>query len=149
MPGVTLLELWEIMGLVEKLLFGISIFVVAVGLSGMALSLLARMQERRREMAILRAIGVTPMQIFLLIQLEALLLCVGGLILGSLGLALGLKLLQPAVLNWSGLLLDSFSLGPQEFKFMFVVLLLGQVISLLPSILSTRSALHDGLSPKL
>jgi putative ABC transport system permease protein len=67
MPGVALEQLWQVVGVAEKTLLAVTGMVVFVGLSGLAAVLLASLNERRREMAILRAIGARRRDIFLLI----------------------------------------------------------------------------------
>ncbi|MGM0477572.1 MAG: ABC transporter permease, partial [Pseudomonadota bacterium] len=57
LPGVALQELWDLMAVAERALLAVSAFVVLVGLIGMTTALLAGLNERRREMAILRANG--------------------------------------------------------------------------------------------
>src|SRR5690606_8939434 len=55
LPGVALQELWSLMGTAEQALFVISLFVVLTGLIGMLTAILTSLNERRREMAILRS----------------------------------------------------------------------------------------------
>ncbi len=53
------------MSVAEQALMAVSGFVVIAGLLGMLSSLLTSLQERRREMAILRAMGARPRHVFL------------------------------------------------------------------------------------
>lgn len=64
LPGIALSELWGMMSVAEQALMVISAFVVVAGLLGMLTGLLTSLQERRREMAILRAMGAQPKHIF-------------------------------------------------------------------------------------
>lgn len=57
LPGVALDDLWESLDIFERVLRGISLLVVLVGLSGLTATLLAGLNERRRELAILRSLG--------------------------------------------------------------------------------------------
>jgi putative ABC transport system permease protein len=57
LPGVALQELWSLMGTAEQALFVVSLFVVLTGLIGMLTAILTSLNERRREMAILRSVG--------------------------------------------------------------------------------------------
>ncbi|MCG8507768.1 MAG: ABC transporter permease, partial [Rhodospirillales bacterium] len=67
LPGVALQELWDLIGVAENALFAVSGFVVVVGLSGMLIALMTSLNERRREMAILRSVGARPLHVFSLI----------------------------------------------------------------------------------
>ena len=71
LPGVALQELWDLMGVAERALLAVSALVVLVGLTGMVTVILAGLNERRREMAILRSVGARPRHIFLLLMGEA------------------------------------------------------------------------------
>ncbi|MFN6962019.1 MAG: ABC transporter permease, partial [Rhodocyclaceae bacterium] len=72
MPGVALDELWQTIGTVEKTLLAVSSLVVLVGLSGLVATMLASLNERRRELAILRSLGAGPREIFLMLVTEGL-----------------------------------------------------------------------------
>jgi len=60
LPGVALQELWSLMGTAEQALFVVSLFVVLTGLIGMLTAILTSLNERRREMAILRSVARAP-----------------------------------------------------------------------------------------
>ncbi|NMU84769.1 FtsX-like permease family protein, partial [Vibrio parahaemolyticus] len=74
------------MSVAEQALMAVSGFVVIAGLLGMLSSLLTSLQERRREMAILRAMGARPRHVFSLLISEASLLTAAGIITGVTGL---------------------------------------------------------------
>ena len=82
LPGAALQELWSLMGTAETALSAISIFVVVSGLLGMLTMLLASLNERRREMAILRSVGARPAHIFGLFVFEATVLTAIGALTG-------------------------------------------------------------------
>ena len=82
LPGLALQELWGIVGIAETALVGVSAMVVVTALLGMAAMLLASLNARRREMAILRAIGAGPMTVVGLLLIEALLMAAVGAALG-------------------------------------------------------------------
>jgi putative ABC transport system permease protein len=94
--GHHLQELWRITGLAEQVLRVVAGLVVLAGLLGMLTVLLTTLNERRREMAILRANGARPLQIASLLVFEAGLLAAAGIWLGVV-LAL---LVQAAAAPW-------------------------------------------------
>jgi putative ABC transport system permease protein len=149
MPGVALQEFWRTMQLFERALFSISVLVVITGLVGMLTTLLASLRERRREMAILRAIGAGPLQIFSLLVSEALLLTAFGLFVGIAGLFgviwFGGELLQ----QWFGLSLAATALTGAEWWLIAAILVAALILSLVPAWRAYRLALADGLSVKL
>ena len=75
LPGVALGELWQLVGSAEKALLAVSVMVVIAGLVGMLTTILTSLNERRREMAILRSVGARPGHIFTLMMTESLILC--------------------------------------------------------------------------
>ena len=83
LPGVALSELWQMMAILENTLSLVSFLVLIAALLGLSSMLLASMRERQREIAILRTLGASPGFLFLLIQLEALLLTAFAILAGT------------------------------------------------------------------
>ena len=79
---MTLQQLWQLVSVVEIALLAVSICVVAAGLIGMLTAILTSLNERRREMAILRAVGARPWHVLLLMVSESALLAVCGVLAG-------------------------------------------------------------------
>ena len=84
MPGVALDQLWQTVSIVEETIRAISWLVFGVGLSGMVAVILASLNERRRELAILRSVGAGPRHIVLLLLLESSCVTLSGSLLGLL-----------------------------------------------------------------
>ena len=103
MPGVALQELWNILRTAETGLRVITWFVLFAGLLGMVTSLLSGLNERRREMAILRSVGAGPGTISFLLILEATVLTLAGIIFGLFILYLALFVSQPILEAYFGL----------------------------------------------
>jgi len=83
LPGVTLSQLWVLVGSAEQALQLLAILIVVVALAGQITLLLATLDLRRREIAIYRALGAQPGLIGGLLVLEALVI---GLIAAAVGL---------------------------------------------------------------
>ncbi len=149
LPGVALSQLWELIGLAENALLVVSAFVVLVGLVGMLTALLTSLNERRREMAILRSVGARPWHVFALIMGEAGVLTLLGVALG-LGLLQGLlALAQPWLQSWFGLVVAVGAPGVGEWLLLTVLVVAGAVAGSVPAYLAYRHALVDGLSMRL
>ena len=71
--------------------------VVATALLGMVTMILTTLNERRREMAILRSVGARPRTVLGLLMAEAGVLTVAGIALGIVLLYAALLVLQPYV----------------------------------------------------
>ena len=103
MPGAALQELWGLVGTAETALTAVSAMVVATALLGMVTMILTTLNERRREMAILRSVGARPRTILGLLMAEAGVLTVAGVALGVVLLYAALLVLQPYVDTTYGL----------------------------------------------
>lgn len=149
LPGVALQELWDLVGVAEQALLAVSGFVVLVGLTGMVTVLLTSLNERRREMAILRAVGARPGHVFGLIMGEALFMTLCGILVG-LGLLYGLLLaLQPLVEAQFGLFIALGAPSSYELILLGIVLMVGFLISAVPSYRAYRYSLADGMTVRL
>lgn len=148
-PGVALSELWRTIGYAEDALTVVTIFVIIVGLLGMLVSLYTSLNERRREMAILRAIGAGPRKVILLLVLESGLLSVAGSIAGvALVYALSFAS-QPVVEKHFGLYLPIEPLTMAGYIYLAAVVGGGLIIGFIPAVKAYRNALVDGLSVRL
>ncbi|RDX39072.1 ABC transporter permease [Vibrio campbellii] len=149
MPGVALHELWGMMSVAEQALMAVSGFVVVAGLLGMLSSLLTSLQERRREMAILRAMGARPKHVFSLLISEASLLTFAGIITGVAGLCSILALLQPIIQQSYGIHLTLTALSPYEWMLLGFVQCAGIVIGFIPAFRAYRQSLSDGMTIRI
>jgi len=149
LPGVALQELWSLMGVAEQALLLVSGFVVLVGLIGMLAVMLAGLNERRREMAILRSVGARPRQVFALLASETLFLAGAGVALGLGLLYLGLFVAQPLVQAQFGIHLGITPPGVHEFRLLAVFLAAAFLISLIPALRAYGNTLTDGLDPRV
>ena len=142
---ITLLELWEIDGLVEHTLRVISMFVVIAGLSWLLIILMPSINERRREMAILRAPGARPGHIFALVLGEAIAFTLSGLGLGILLVCSIFMLGQGWIASRFGLFIELNLLTP-NLVYGVLFALTGCLIGLIPSIRMYRYSLIDGMT---
>ncbi|HPE60117.1 MAG TPA: ABC transporter permease [Thiolinea sp.] len=148
-PGIALAELWRAISQFEVILRIITLFVLVAGLLGMLTTLLSTLNERRREMAILRAVGAHPHQVFLLFVLEALILAVLGVLLGALLVVLGVQLAQPWVAAEYGLHLRSWLPQATDGLLLLLVVGLAIIFSTIPGMIAYRRSLQDGLTVRI
>ncbi|MDH4568502.1 FtsX-like permease family protein [Pseudomonas sp. BN414] len=149
LPGVALQELWSLMGTAEKALFVVSLFVVLTGLIGMLTAILTSLNERRREMAILRSVGARPWHIGSLLVLEAFALTLAGAVLGLGLLYLGIALSQGYVQANYGLYLPLALPSPYEWTLLGAILAAALLMGVVPAWRAYRQSLADGLSIRL
>jgi putative ABC transport system permease protein len=148
-PGVALGEMWRTIGYAEEALRIVTAFVLVVGLLGMLVSIYTSLNARRREMAILRAVGVGVGRIVSLLMLESGLLAALGSLAGVLGMFGLLALLQGPIESRFGLFLPIRPLGAVEYAYVVGVIGAGLLIGIVPAIKAYRNTLTDGLSVRL
>ncbi len=145
LPGVALQELWGIVGIAETALLAVSIMVVVTALIGMMATIFSSLNERRREMAIFRAMGASPVTICGLLVGEAVITAAIGAMLGVVMLYLGLVIAQPIVDRSFGLWLPINAPSLRELQVIVTVIGAGAMVSLLPALRAYRLSLADGM----
>jgi len=146
LPGVALQELWSLMGTAEKALFVVSLFVVFTGLIGMLTAILTSLNERRREMAILRSVGARPWQIAGLLIAEAFSLALAGVLFGLLLLYLAIAVARPLLQSHYGIYLPLAWPSTYEWSLLGGILLAALLMGCVPAWRAYRQSLADGLS---
>jgi putative ABC transport system permease protein len=149
MPGVALDELWEAVGVGERALRAVSALVAVVSLAGLVATVLAGLNERRRELAVLRAMGAGPRDVLWLLMLEGAVVTAAGAVLGVLVALVGQALAGPWLQQHAGVLLQWGSPALTQWAVLGAVLVAGMLASLLPAWRAYRLSLADGLSPRL
>ncbi|MDP6969515.1 MAG: ABC transporter permease [Gammaproteobacteria bacterium] len=148
MPGVALQELWHLVGVAETALLVISTMVIVTALLGMMANVFASLNERRREMAIYRAMGAGPRTIFLLLMTETLLLVASGCLLGVLMVYIFLGLGQGYIDQQFGIWLELGLPSTRELWAIVAIMVAGTCVSLLPALRAYRFSLADGMMVK-
>ncbi len=148
LPGVALQELWGIVGVAETALLAVSAMVVVTALIGMMATIFSSLNERRREMAIFRAMGARPTTILTMLVLEAMMTAAIGAVLGLAFLYIGLFIAQPIVDSSFGLWLPIDAPGLRELRVIGAVIAAGAIVSLLPAFRAYRMSLADGMMVK-
>lgn len=145
-PGATLQDLWRSLGDVEGVLKMVSLLVVLVGFAAMIIALTTTLNERRREMAILRSLGAGSGRVLGLLVFEAALLTAAGVVAGLAVHLAGFALLAPWLETKFGLYLVGAAVTAREILILAGVFVAGVLAGLLPAISAQRQALKDGLS---
>ncbi|MEM7523754.1 MAG: ABC transporter permease [Pseudomonadota bacterium] len=148
LPGVALQELWAVVGVAETALLGVSAMVVATALLGMTAMIFAGLNERRREMAILRAVGAGPGLIMTLLVAEAAMIAAAGSGVGVLVLLTSLAALRSWLDAAYGVYISSLGLGMREAATLAAAIGAGAVAGLAPAARAYFMSLSDGMSVK-
>jgi len=149
LPGVALQELWRIVGVVENLLLGISVTVIFTTLIGMTAIIFSSLNERRREMAIWRAMGASPKVVIGLLMLEAFIISVMSIIVSTVMLFLTLYVLQPWIDNTYGILVNIEMLAVKDIYIFMLFIIAASLVSLIPAIRAYWFSINDGMTIKI
>ena len=134
LPGVALSELWQMMSMFENVLRLISALVLLAAVLGMGAVLLSSIRERRQEIHLLRMMGASPLYLFCLVEMEAIILCVLGIVLGGSSLYVALHFIGDAVFARFGLYLDATLLSPEAALMLGAVMVSTIIAAAAPSI---------------
>jgi len=148
-PGVALSQLWGTVSIVERALAIVSGFVIAVGLIGVLTSILTTLNERRREMAILRSVGARGRTIVGLLVSEAALIAFIGAVLGVVMLYILMWALSPYLeARFSVSAIKSFP-GLKDVYVVLALTLISGVLGLIPALTALKRSVSDGLSTRI
>jgi putative ABC transport system permease protein len=148
LPGVALDALWAAVGVGEQALLAISGLVALVSLVSLVAVVLAGLNERRRELAVLRAVGAGPRQVLGLLAAEGLGVTLCGALLGVVVAALAVVLAAPFIQQHLGIALRGGAPTAAQWALLGAVVLAGMLASMVPGWRAYRLSLADGLSPR-
>ena len=146
LPAATLYELWGLVGTAETALMVVSFMVVVTAILGMITMILATLNERRREIAILRSVGAGPRTVVGLLVSEAGILTLLGVIVGVVTTYLILFALRPVIDTTYGLYLDISAPTGTELFALAAIVAGGMLAGLLPASRAYQHSLADGMT---
>ncbi|MFO1495289.1 MAG: ABC transporter permease [Lysobacterales bacterium] len=149
LPGLTLTQLWSLVGVAESALLIVAGCVVVAGMLGMVTALVTTLNERRREMAILRSVGARPWQIGALLLIESTVLTLVGGALGTLLVVAVLAVLGPWLASQFGLYISAYAFTAREGLLLLAVLCGGVLAGIIPALLAYTRSLSDGLTVRI
>ncbi|ABE48972.1 ABC transporter permease [Methylobacillus flagellatus] len=149
MPGLALEQLWQVVGVAEKSLMAVSAIVVVVSLSGLVAVIMAGLNERRRELAILRAVGAQPKEILLLLIYEGIFVTLASIVIGLLALTIATLCAAPIMQTHFGINMTVGWPSLEELRLLAAMVLISILASLFPAWMAYRLSLADGLTPRL
>lgn len=148
LPGVVLDELWDVVGAGEQALRVLSALVAVVSLAGLGAVIVAGLEQRRRELAVLRSVGCGPRRLFLLLLLESTLVAGLGAALGAALSLAAVAAAGPWLALRYGVELSLSWPDAQQWRWLAAVGLAGTLAGVLPAWRAYRLSLSDGLQPR-
>jgi putative ABC transport system permease protein len=147
-PAYTLQELWSLLDYADTALSLVSAAVLVVGLLAMLIALYTALNERRREIAVLRAVGLHAYQIFLLFVLESTFIAAIGTALGIAAVYILLYALRTTIETHFGLPIAQVGLSPRVELYAAATLISAAILGLIPALGAYRNSLVDGLNAR-
>ena len=146
-PAAEIRKLFDIVGNIDRLLLAQAILILIVAGVAIAVSIYNSMSERRREIAILRALGARRATIFSIVLLEAVIICLFGAAAGLVGGHVVVGLANGALYKASGFVIPAFHIQPLEWYILGVAVILGALAGLGPAFGAYRTDVAKNLAP--
>ncbi|MBI2923702.1 MAG: ABC transporter permease [Planctomycetes bacterium] len=146
--GKSLAELFEKLGWMDRVLALVAWLVMAVAAASILASLYNAMNERRRDFAILRALGAKRRVVFSAILLESTAIAGFGA-LGGLGISTALIAgAAHVVRSQTGVVIQVFAFHPVQFLAPAAMVALGALVGIVPALKAYRTPVAENLVPQ-
>jgi putative ABC transport system permease protein len=146
-PAVEVRKLFSIVGNIDLILLAQAILIGIVAGVAIAVSIYNSMSERRREIAILRALGARRNVIFAIVVLEAVSICAVGAVLGIAGGHIIVAGTNTVLHRVSGFTVEPLSFQPVELFIIAGCILLGALSGIGPAARAYRTEVAEHLAP--
>ncbi len=144
-PGIALSKLWKIVSVTENIMLSISAMVIVSSLIGLIAILYSTLNNRRKEMALLRIVGASPRTIFSLLVMEALIISVLSILVSILFTQLLSLIFFPILDQKFGIYLESKFLSIKDLYFLSLVILTSIFVSIFPALQAYKNSINDGI----
>lgn len=145
-PSIEINRLYETMGPGETILKRLALAIVLVSIFSIFISLYTSLDERRKELALMRSLGGSRTTLLGLLLSEGLILAVGGALLGLLLSHLGLYFIAQLVSAKYRYDFAAFFLLPAELWLLAAAFVVGLVAALIPALRAANTDVHKTLS---
>jgi putative ABC transport system permease protein len=145
-PSIALSELWSIVGVVDKGFKLLSWIVIIISLIAMITLIINSLENRKREMLIYRANGASPLDLSLMVVIEAIFIGLVSIILALIFVFL-ISYFASSQLSINFGVSANFSfLTANEATILSIILLAGVLSSLVPAFITYRNNLNQTFS---
>ncbi len=137
----------DLVGNIRLVLLYLTFLIIGVSSISIFVSIYNSMSERKREIAIMRAIGAQRQTVFSIILAESTLLCLAGGLLGLLGGHLVVFIAAPIIYARSqGLMINPFAFEPVELLVIPAMIVVAVLVGFLPGLTAYRTDVAESLS---
>ncbi|MCU0237923.1 MAG: ABC transporter permease [Pyrinomonadaceae bacterium] len=145
--GRTMAELFDKVGWVVRILELVAYLVVIVAAFSILASIYNSINERRRDFAIMRALGAKRQTIFAVIILESAFTALIGAILGFLVYTIILSIAAYIVKNQTGVVINIFSFNWMLVLTPILMTIIGAISGLIPAFKAYQTDVAENLVP--
>lgn len=145
--GRTMAELFDKLGWINRVLELVAYLVVVVAAFSILASIYNSINERRREFAILRALGASRGTVFAVILLESVTIAAAGTLLGYFVFAIIMLVTRYIVREQTGVFLDVFRFDPTLIYTPILMIAVGAIAGILPAFKAYRTDVAENLTP--
>ncbi len=146
-PSVEVAKLLEgIIGNVQLVLLILAVLVVVVAGVGILVSIYNSMNERKRDIAIMRALGASRLTVMMVILLESILLSLGG---GAVGVLFShglIGILGPIITEHTGVQISALHFQMSELVLIPGLVILASIVGYLPAVAAYRTDVAKALA---
>jgi putative ABC transport system permease protein len=146
-PASEITRLFQgIVGNVERILLVLAGLVIVVAGLGILVSIYNSMSDRRRDIAVMRALGAERRTVLTIVLLESILLALGG---GVAGFVLGhvlISALSPQIVAHTGVAIGLFAFDRYELMLVPLLIVLAAAAGFLPGLAAYRTDVAKVLS---
>lgn len=135
----------DVIGNIQSVLIVFAIQVVIVAGVGMMVSIYTSMNERRQEIAIMRALGARRSTVMSIILLESILLSLGGGLFGALIGHLAIGALAPLIMSYSNVMVRPWDFQAVELALIPGLIGLASIVGYLPAVIAYRTDVAQSL----
>ena len=145
--GRVIADLFDKIGWFDRVLTLVSYLVALVAAGSILASIYNSMNERRRELAIMRALGARRVVVFSAIVLEAAAIAALGMI-AAFGIYAGLMSVVAGIIRaQTGVVLDPFAFNPVMLWAPAAFIALGALAGIVPAVKAYRTDVAQNLTP--
>jgi len=147
LPGMALAQMWNLSAMFEKSLWLVGAMVFVSTLIGMVNMLIASLNSRKKELALLRIIGANPMYCFLLIQIESIFLVVISMLLSLITSYLAFNFLGEWLSTEYGVFIDLSTFFNTNLIYMLSAFIVVSVILVcVPAVLFYKQSMLNNIN---
>lgn len=135
----------DVIGNIQSVLIIFAVQVIIVAGIGMMVSIYNSMNERRHEIAIMRALGARRGTVMTIILLESILLSLGGGLLGAIIGHIAVGALAPFIMSYSNVMVRPWDFQTIELVLIPGLVFLASVVGFLPAVVAYRTDVAEAL----